>query len=206
MSATCTVLVADDDALFRDAVALTLRDDGYEVVTADSAAAGARVLAETRVDLVVADIAMQGNHRLEWLRDLARLAPDVPVVVVTGAPSIETAAEAVRLPVVAYLLKPVEARVLRAEVSRALAARGTRADAHFERLLAHHRHVWQLTDRQAEALALVVRGASNKGLAEALACATRTAELHVTALLEKSGQPSRAALIATFWSRRDDAT
>jgi DNA-binding NarL/FixJ family response regulator len=198
------VLVADDDALFRDAAALTLRDEGYTVLTAESGGDGATVLASSRVDLVVADIAMDGNHRLEWLDEIARVAPGVPVVVVTGCPSMETAIDAVRSPAVAYLVKPVAAQVLRAEVSRALARGTPRSSARREDLLAHHRRAWQLTERQAEVLALLVEGGSNKDIATALGCALRTVELHVSALLEKSGHPSRASIVASFWTRGDD--
>jgi DNA-binding NarL/FixJ family response regulator len=194
-----TVLVTDDDALFRDAVALTLRDRGYVVITAENAAEGAEVLTRENVDVIVADIAMDGNHRLQWLHDIARVAPGVPVVVVTGCPSMDTAVEAVRLPAVAYLLKPIDARVLCEEVARALSRSATRSDERVSQLLTYHRLAWGLTERQSEVLALLAQGASNKDISAALGCATRTVELHVTAILEKSGNPSRAAIVSAFW-------
>lgn len=200
-SAAPVVLLVDDDALFREAAALTLRDAGYRVVTAESAASGSEELADTDVDVVLADIGMDGNHRLEWLAQIEQAAPGVPVVIVTGQPSMETAIEAVRLPVVAYLVKPVDARALCDGVSRALASRAPRTEVVLQRLVARRQREWELSNRQAEVLALLVGGASNKQIAAALGCAPRTAELHVSALLEKSGQPSRAALVAMFWTQ-----
>ncbi|APR81927.1 Transcriptional regulator, LuxR family protein [Minicystis rosea] len=59
---------------------------------------------------------------------------------------------------------------------------------------------WDLTARQLRVLALLVRGDANKEIAQTLACAENTVELHVTQLLRKSGTPTRAKLIAKFWS------
>jgi DNA-binding CsgD family transcriptional regulator len=59
---------------------------------------------------------------------------------------------------------------------------------------------WALTKRQAEVLALLARGLSNKVLAAELGCGEPTVEFHVTALLAKAGCESRAALVARFWS------
>jgi DNA-binding CsgD family transcriptional regulator len=58
---------------------------------------------------------------------------------------------------------------------------------------------WSLTPRQREVLAELAAGASNKHVAAALGCAERTVELHVTALLGKSGCENRSELIAKFW-------
>lgn len=61
---------------------------------------------------------------------------------------------------------------------------------------------WGLTARQAEVLRYVVEGWSNKAIASRLGCAVRTVEVHVTALLAKTGSDNRAALVARFWTRR----
>ncbi len=58
---------------------------------------------------------------------------------------------------------------------------------------------WSLTPRQAEVLALVVRGEANKTIAATLGCSVRTVEVHVTALFEKAQCDSRAELGARFW-------
>jgi len=202
------ILVVDDDALFCDAAAMTMNDAGYQIVTANHVRTGSALVREQRFDVIVADIQMPGNDRLQWLHELAQSAPGVPVVVVTGHPSLKTAITAIGLPVVAYLIKPVSAEDLLAEVDRArkgrvsgVALEGPISDqlrANLER----HRERWKLTPRQVDALERVVQGDSNKEISAQLGCALRTIELHVSALLERSGQPSRAALIARFWSHR----
>jgi DNA-binding CsgD family transcriptional regulator len=57
-----------------------------------------------------------------------------------------------------------------------------------------------LTPRQSDVLALLVRGATNKAIADALTCSNNTVEVHVSALLAKVGAQSRAELVARFWS------
>jgi DNA-binding CsgD family transcriptional regulator len=62
--------------------------------------------------------------------------------------------------------------------------------------------LWDLTDRQRQVLALLVRGKSNKEIASELSCAERTVEIHVTHLLRKSGAASRAMITAKFWTQQ----
>jgi DNA-binding CsgD family transcriptional regulator len=59
---------------------------------------------------------------------------------------------------------------------------------------------WSLTPRQAECLAQIARGRSNKEIAAALAIAEGTVELHVSQVLRKAKRTSRAELVAAFWS------
>jgi DNA-binding NarL/FixJ family response regulator len=59
---------------------------------------------------------------------------------------------------------------------------------------------WGLTPRQTAVLELVAQGASNRAVAEQLGCSEKTVELHVSALLAKTGCASRSQLIATFWT------
>ena len=59
---------------------------------------------------------------------------------------------------------------------------------------------YSLTARQREVLELLVQGMANKSIAAALGCAVSTVEIHVTAILDRAGVSSRAALVAKFWT------
>lgn len=59
--------------------------------------------------------------------------------------------------------------------------------------------VWSLTPRQTQVLELVIDGQSNKTIAQALSCSTKTVELHVSAILAKTNSVSRTGLVGLAW-------
>jgi len=59
---------------------------------------------------------------------------------------------------------------------------------------------WKLTKRQLEVLALAAKGEANKGIAEKLGCAVATVEVHMSAILRKTGLENRAQLVSRFWT------
>ena len=196
------ILVVDDDCSVCDALRATLEDGGHEVVCAADPADGARRLAQTAFDLLIADVSMPGNERLEWMQEVAVLHPDLSIVLVTGEPSLETAMAAVPLPISAYLVKPVAPDHLRSEVLRVL-DRAARPRAALARRLAQLGDMLELSGRQRAVLGELVAGAANKEIASRLGCTVRTVEDHVGVLLRKAAVASRAALVARFWLGRD---
>ncbi len=85
-------------------------------------------------EVLVTDIRMPGGDDLRYLAEVRRRAPDVPVIVVTGYPTLPSAIAALRLDVLEYLVKPVDFGVLRASVEEALLLR--RAGARLQELAA----------------------------------------------------------------------
>lgn len=71
-----------------------------------------------------------------------------------------------------------------------------------EEALEQARLAWKLTRRQAEVLALLAQGQSNRLIASALSCSERTVELHIASLFKKADCESRTALVAKFWRTR----
>jgi CheY-like chemotaxis protein len=124
MANTGRILFADDDDGFRFASAELLRRTGYTVVEARDSVEASALLEKTAFDLIISDIHMPGNTTLQFARDLEELAPQVPVILVTGNPSVQTAAQSVRLHVVAYLVKPLDYDELRQLVAEAIQRRG----------------------------------------------------------------------------------
>jgi len=110
------ILFADDDSIVREGLAELLRRAGFEVTGVGSAAEALTRLKETEFDALISDIHMPGNSGLELIADVPQIAAGLPVVLLTGRPSVETAARSVRLAVTAYLTKPPDL----AELSRIL--------------------------------------------------------------------------------------
>ncbi|MFV8749447.1 response regulator transcription factor [Nannocystaceae bacterium ST9] len=97
------VLVADDDDLFRRLVVQLLRHAGYLVEEASDAPQALARMTDRVFDLLVADVNMPGNEGLAVLRE----QDSVPVLIVTGDPTLESAVEALRGAAIDYLTKPL---------------------------------------------------------------------------------------------------
>jgi EAL domain-containing protein (putative c-di-GMP-specific phosphodiesterase class I) len=115
-----SVLIVDDEPGILRAFRRTLERAGYTVTTADEAESGLEMVREFNFDLVLSDIAMPGMDGISMLREIRRHNLDVPVVLVTGAPSVGSAVDAIELGALKYLLKPVDGEELRNTVSYAV--------------------------------------------------------------------------------------
>jgi DNA-binding NtrC family response regulator len=103
-----TILVADDEELYRRALERILARVGHTVVTARDATEALRVLTQQPVDLVLSDIQMPGINGLELVRQIHEVSPDLPCIVITGYGSAEQSVEALRAGAFWYLEKPFE--------------------------------------------------------------------------------------------------
>jgi DNA-binding NarL/FixJ family response regulator len=115
------ILIADDDNLFLRTTAAVLEKAGYVCECAANVSAAIELTTREQFDLLLADINMPGNTQLELIHSLSAAPFRTPVILVTGQPSLHTAVEAVRLQLMAYLIKPFEVPQLLAEVQRAFA-------------------------------------------------------------------------------------
>ncbi len=107
--AQASILLADDDEIFRKRLARAFSDRGYEVRTAadyDQAIASAE---QDSPQFAVVDMKMPGRSGLELVRDLKSIDGTTKIVVLTGYGSIATAIDAVRLGATHYLPKPADA-------------------------------------------------------------------------------------------------
>ena len=102
-----TVLLVDDDPAILRTYERILRKKGYEVVTAQGGDAAVQALMSRRFGVVVSDIRMPGMSGIDLLQVVRARDLDVPVVLMTGMPSVESAIEAVRYGAMQYLPKPI---------------------------------------------------------------------------------------------------
>jgi CheY-like chemotaxis protein len=120
MGSAGQILIADDDRTFLNATADLLRRDGYDCVTVADAAGARDALRSTHFDLLVTDLEMPGNADLQLVRDLATENGGLPVIIMTGYPSVRSAVACIELPVAAYLTKPLSFEVLAEKVRAAV--------------------------------------------------------------------------------------
>ncbi len=103
-----TVLVVDDEAAIRTALDQILSYESYRVLGAAGGEEALRILADEKVDAMLLDVKMAGMDGFEVLARLRADAIDVPVVVMSGHGTIETAVEAVRQGAYDFLEKPLD--------------------------------------------------------------------------------------------------
>jgi DNA-binding response OmpR family regulator len=126
------VLIVDDAPGVCWSIARTLRRHGFKCMTANSGAAALSMLKSQPCDLVLADIRMPGNENLELVREARRLAPEIPVILMTGHPSLEIALSAIDHSVTGFLVKPFDAAELIARISQAVEHHQQSADSQDE--------------------------------------------------------------------------
>lgn len=114
------ILIVDDEISIRETLSEFMREEGYQVESAEDADAALDTIARDEPDVVVTDIILPRVTGVELLREIHEIAPDVQVVMITGEPTAETAAEAVRLGAFDYLPKPIVRTDFKASVASAL--------------------------------------------------------------------------------------
>ena len=117
------VLIVDDEDQIRTLLARLLGAHGYECITAESAAAGRRVLKETRIALVLSDVNMPGESGIDFTREVLAHYPETAVVMVTGMDDRSYADIAIELGAYGYVLKPFKPNELIINVGNALRRR-----------------------------------------------------------------------------------
>lgn len=114
------VLVVDDEVCILSALCRTLRREAYELITAETPAAGLRILEEQPVDLVLSDAKMPGMNGIQFLARAAVLCPDSARMLITGWTEEIPPEELRRVGVCALITKPWDDTKLKATLRRAL--------------------------------------------------------------------------------------
>jgi len=114
-----SILIVDDDGVFRARLAKAFQDRGHEVRAAANADEAVSLAREESPELAVVDLRMPGLSGLELVRQLLQIDAATRVLVLTGYGSIATAVEAIRLGAVNYLAKPADVDDILAAFTRA---------------------------------------------------------------------------------------
>ena len=114
------ILLADDDPHFLGATRRMLATAGYHCETAPDSAGAAKLLSANSFDLLISDLEMPGNNNLDFIREVPRLAGAMPIILMTGYPTADSAIRSIQLPITAYLVKPCKHEELLEQVQRAI--------------------------------------------------------------------------------------
>jgi DNA-binding NtrC family response regulator len=114
------ILIVDDETIMRESLAGWLERDGHQVQTAASGEDALKKCAQTRFDILLLDIKMEGMSGLDVLRRIKEADPEAAVVMITAYGSIATAIEAMKNGAFDYMLKPFDPNELGVLVEKIL--------------------------------------------------------------------------------------
>jgi FixJ family two-component response regulator len=115
------ILIADDEPTFLTSTAELLRREGFTVDTVEDAQGALAAITAEPYDLLITDLEMPGNADLDLVQQVASVSGGLPIIIITGFPSVRSAVASIELPVAAYLVKPVHFPELLKRVSAAVA-------------------------------------------------------------------------------------
>lgn len=148
------ILIVDDEKSIRMTLAEFIREEGHEVFTAEDATQALDILVDKSPAVIVTDIILPRMTGVSLLKRINEIAPDTQVLMITGEPTAETAAEAVRLGAFDYLSKPIARADFKSSVTSAL--RVTELAQERRRLaqenLRYQEHLEEEVERKAGAL------------------------------------------------------
>jgi two-component system nitrogen regulation response regulator NtrX len=115
-----SILIVDDEAEIRNSLSGILEDENYQIRTAENGQQALDMVTEQVPHLVLLDIWMEGMDGLEVLSRLKRRVPDLPVVMISGHGTIETAVQATQRGAYDFIEKPPQVERLLLTMSRAI--------------------------------------------------------------------------------------
>jgi len=193
------VYVVDDDATLRDALTFLLSSRNVKTSTFASGEEFLQVFSPELRGCVLTDIRMDGISGLELFSRLSDAGSSLPCIVLTGHGDVPMAVEALKKGVRDFIEKPFDANDLVDKVIVAMADDLQQAERDATRRL-HTDRLVTLSEREQEVMRHLVAGKPNKVIADELAIAIRTVEVHRARIFEKMGVRSAVELVTLLAS------
>jgi two-component system response regulator FixJ len=179
------IFFVDDEPKVREVIGETLEQIGSKVSCFACASDCLEQLEIQRCDLLITDMKMPGMSGIELLTEAKRLAPWLPVLVVTGYGDIPTAVTAVKAGAVDFIEKPLETETFLRKV-KSLMKRNPVLDFMKDK---------PLTKSEVRILRLVIEGKSSKEISNILHRSVRTIEVHRARIMHKLGVDNLVDLV-----------
>ena len=109
-----TLLIVEDDDIFRQTLSRAMGRKGFAVVVAEGIETGFKIAQESKPDYAVVDMRLKDGNGLDLVEKLTDLCPDCKIVVLTGYGNIATAVRAIKAGAFDYLPKPADAETIAA--------------------------------------------------------------------------------------------
>lgn len=115
-----TIMIIDDEPSILQSLGGLLSDEGFEVLTASNGYEGLKMIEQEAPDLVLLDIWMPGIDGIETLKEIKKIHPFLPVIIITGHGNIETAVKATKLGAFDLIEKPLSIDKIIVDINNAL--------------------------------------------------------------------------------------
>jgi len=188
------VCIIDDDEAIREALRLLLFAEGMSSCTFESADAFLESGQNLSFSCMLLDIRMPGKDGLELFRILSQRPLMYPVIFITGHGDIPLAVSAIKHGAFDFLTKPFQEGELLDKIRAAIDSFQSVRERAMERRELQDRFE-SCTPREVDVVRLLVKGLSNKGIADALNISPRTVEIHRAHVMEKMEAESLPALV-----------
>ena len=135
-----SILVVDDEAVIREGLQRTLDGERFSVETCKSGHAAIELLQDKDYDLIITDLKMPGMNGIEVLKAVKGLQPDVPVIMITGYATVDTAVEAMKNGATDYISKPFTPDQIMEKIDKSIEQRAVMVDDMYLRkeISSHH--------------------------------------------------------------------
>ncbi len=199
------VMIVDDHSMMRTGLRYTLQsfDDLELVAEASSGAQALALCAEVAPDVILMDMVMPGMDGAETTRLICQRHPQVQVIALTSFQEKDLVERALQAGAIGYLLKNVAADELAQAIRDAATGRATLAQEATDALIRSTRQKTgladDLTERENEVLALMVKGLTNAQIADRLTVSLSTVKFHVRGILSKLNAANRAEAVNLAW-------
>jgi DNA-binding NtrC family response regulator len=117
---TIRILIVDDDEAIRELLKDFFQGLGYEMATAVNGSEALTMISQQDFDCILSDYVMPDMNGLELLEQLRKQKKNIPFLMITGYPTIETAVEVMKRGAYDYITKPLQMEDVRIKVERAL--------------------------------------------------------------------------------------
>ena len=201
-----TCLICDDHAMMREALAgaVAIGWPGAAVTLADDYPAAWQA-AEARPDLIISDLVMPGSRPVDGIRRLAQIAPDSPILVVTGNEEDGLLLDLLKLGVAGFAPKTSKSEVIEAAIRLVLAGGrylpprlldlATLGASPAVAVTTSAPLTSRVTERQLDVLRLIATGGSNKEIARDLDLSPATIKAHAAAAIAALGAANRTEAV-----------
>ena len=122
MKSRSKILVVDDEECIRNTLEIFLADEGYDVTTAGNYKEGLAILDHKEFNLIIVDMILRDGSGLDLIHEIKARNRNCQVIIITGAPTDETASYAYQKGAFEYIPKPVRKDELLRVVNTALSS------------------------------------------------------------------------------------